>query len=495
MATWTLAKKELRLLLRDYRALVILLAMPLIFILVLGISVGEGFGNKPDDRLRVSVVILDEGLPSSTPPELRPPDAPRWADLVLKDLNETADIRVEIIDSRAEAERLVRRGERAAVLILGPNFSKRVSACSFLSPDKDRVIPPGVPPELYDNINPFEREGVRLKMLDISVLQDPTQEMASSIVLQVAQGPMLRIVLPWMIGRAFETLGKEEFIAKLGKTMEVPIGLGKPVLLEKIITNAEQRRAVGKGVQLAIKEHFSRYDLTAKTWDGLTLAKDAAKKGGGVTHYEEEGSGLLKLGSQRYKVLVPSYTVMFSFFLVLTIGWLFVAERRQGTLKRLVAAPITRAEILLGKLAPCYILSVAQGFFLLVAGRLIFQMSWGTEPLLLIPVVLTTSLAAMGLGVLIAGVAKTEAQVAIYGSLLVLVLAGLSGCLMGNRALMPEAMQQISRVTPHAWALDAYLQLIANPTPDVVIVWQACGVLVLFGAAFLLLAWRFMRLD
>jgi ABC-2 type transport system permease protein len=56
-------------------------------------------------------------------------------------------------------------------------------------------------------------------------------------------------------------------------------------------------------------------------------------------------------------------------------------------------------------------------------------------------------------------------------------------------------MQEISRVTPHAWALDAYLQLIANPQPDIAIVAQACGVLVLFGVAFLLLAWWFMRLD
>src|SRR5262245_43272391 len=64
MATWTLAKKELRLLLRDYRALIILLAMPLIFILVLGVSVGEGFGKKPDDRLRVSVLNLDKGPPA-----------------------------------------------------------------------------------------------------------------------------------------------------------------------------------------------------------------------------------------------------------------------------------------------------------------------------------------------------------------------------------------------------------------------------------------------
>ena len=50
---------------------------------------------------------------------------------------------------------------------------------------------------------------------------------------------------------------------------------------------------------------------------------------------------------------MPSYLVMFAFFLVLTVGWLFVAERRQGTMKRLMAAPLTRGQILLGKLIPC----------------------------------------------------------------------------------------------------------------------------------------------
>src|SRR5437868_9707254 len=63
MVVWTLAKKDLRLLVRDARAMVILLAMPLIFILVLGVSLGEGFGKKPEDRLRVSVLVLDEGVP------------------------------------------------------------------------------------------------------------------------------------------------------------------------------------------------------------------------------------------------------------------------------------------------------------------------------------------------------------------------------------------------------------------------------------------------
>ena len=158
--------------------------------------------------------------------------------------------------------------------------------------------------------------------------------------------------------------------------------------------------------------------------------------------------------------------------------------------------PCRAAQILLGKLLPCFLLSVAQGFFLLGAGKLIFGMSWGNDPLWLVPVVICTSLSAMGLALLVAAIARTEAQVAIYGTLLVLVLAGLSGCLMGDRELMPENMQQLSLITPHAWALVAYKQLLANPgDPNVHLVVRSCAVLVGFGAVFIGLAWTFLRLD
>src|SRR5439155_27024953 len=63
MSTWTIAKKEFRLLLRDRRAALLLLAMPLLFILILGLLLGESFGQKADDRQRVSIVDLDHGLP------------------------------------------------------------------------------------------------------------------------------------------------------------------------------------------------------------------------------------------------------------------------------------------------------------------------------------------------------------------------------------------------------------------------------------------------
>jgi ABC-2 type transport system permease protein len=509
MAIWTIAKKEWRLLLRDPRAGIILLAMPFIFILVLGLSLGEGFGQKPDDRMRVSLVDLDRGYqepvsvlaeaagwlaqtpaPGAAPFGLQPHalaaltlvgarQARRfpqetWAKVVQRDLAETAGIRVEVIPSREEAERLVRTSKRAAILVFGPDFSRRVHASSFLA----------------EGLNPFYRDGVKLAELDADLLRDPTQLTASSISEQVAQVSLLRVILPWMIGRAFEKLGQPSFMSMLAE--EVPGGKLLPPQI---------KASLGSGVQGALKRLFPKYDLTGKTWAALTKSQPKTAGGAATTVFHEDGLGPLKRGAIRYQLLVPSYTVMFAFFLVLTVGWLFVSERRQGTLKRLRAAPLTRSQILLGKLLPCFVLSLIQAAFLLGAGKLVFGMKWGPEQwslakqvLLLVPVVFASSWAAMGLALLIASLARTETQVAIYGTLLVLVLAGISGCLMPSE-LMPELMREISLTTPQGWALDAYKQLLLNPSPDLSRVAGGCLILLGFGGGLLGLSWAFLRLE
>ena len=145
------------------------------------------------------------------------------------------------------------------------------------------------------------------------------------------------------------------------------------------------REKLGDGIQKGIKNYFSEYDFTAKTWAGLTNSEPAPPRTGNVSAYQGDGSGIIRRGAARYQVLVPSYTVTFAFFLVLTTGWLFVAERRHGTMARLRAAPIARWQILLGKVIPCLVVSLFQGAFLLLAGRLVFGMNWGPMPELLIP--------------------------------------------------------------------------------------------------------------
>src|SRR5713226_6663734 len=243
-----------------------------------------------------------------------------------------------------------------------------------------------------------------------------------------------------MIGRAFEKIGDPAFLDLLAKEEQLP-GMVKSFLNSPLITD-KQKLALGTGLQNALEGLFSKYNLKGKTWETLTQPKSAIQTSdkiasdgtGNITASGEEGPSFLNRGDLRYQSLVPSYTVMFAFFLVLTVGWLFVSERRQGTLKRLRAAPLSRSQILLGKLLPCFVLSVCQAFFLLGAGKLVFGMKWGPEQwslakqvMLILPVVFASSWAAMGLALLIASLARTETQVAIYGTLLVLVLAGISG--------------------------------------------------------------------
>ncbi len=548
-AIWTLARKECALLLRDRLATLILLVMPLLFILILGLLLGENFGQKSDDRLRIALVDLDTGkgsreesrpqpadklalnvastltLPSSqanpflvgwTAEVLQKPEQfsarVRWADVVRRDLAETAEIRVETVKSLELAQELVRFHKRAAIVVLDRDFSNKVDTCSFLQ----------------DGINPFHRDGVYLDRVAVKLLKDDKQPGASAIIEQVVQVSLLRVLMPWMISKAFEKLSQREFIELMGNKVRLPVPKGadflftvKGIKLEdgKASLNDALRVAapnqaaldsyrdkVGMGVQDSLKVQFKKFNLLGRTWADLTRATDPRPGEGAeaAAFVNRDGSGFFNRGAQRYQVLVPSYTVMFAFFLVMNVGWIFVAERRQGTLKRLRAAPLTRGQVLLGKLLPCFVLSVGQGLFLLLAGRLVFGMKWGPDAwplweqlLYLLPVVFCTSLAAMGLALLVAALARTEMQVALYGAVPVLVLALIGGCVL-PREMMPEQAQQFSFLTPQGWALDAYRELLdpqGKSIPNLEIVGRACAVLAGFGVGFLGIAWALLRLE
>ncbi|MGL4554546.1 MAG: ABC transporter permease, partial [Gemmataceae bacterium] len=236
----------------------------------------------------------------------------------------------------------------------------------------------------------------------------------------------------------------------------------------------------------------------------LTKAKGDGGQATVNEFVDREGSGLLRRGAALYQTLVPMYTVLFAFFLVLIVGWVFVGERRQGTLKRLRLAPLTRGQILLGKLLPCFAVSVGQGFLLLILGKLVFGMRWGPDDwpwwhqvAWLSAVVLCTSFAAMGLAMLVASVARTETQVQLFGGVPVLVLGVIGGCVL-PRAMMPEGAQVVTLFTPHGWALNAYNELLAGTpgyAPNLPMIVQGCGMLILFGAGFLAAAWWLLSLD
>ncbi len=195
-----------------------------------------------------------------------------------------------------------------------------------------------------------------------------------------------------------------------------------------------------------------------------------------------------------YDRLVPGFTVMFTFFLVNVMARSFIAERDLGTLRRLRIAPLTPAGLLIGKTLPYLLVSLLQSATLFVFGRLTYGMTWGEQPLLLLPIIFCTSLAATSLGLLIATSVRTDSQVASYSNLIVISTAGIGGCFV-PRDWMPELMKEISVITPHSWSLIAYLEAMTNPQPDVAVIAQSCLVLLGFSALFFAAGcWRFRSL-
>ena len=184
-----------------------------------------------------------------------------------------------------------------------------------------------------------------------------------------------------------------------------------------------------------------------------------------------------------YRSIVPGYTVLFVFFLVNIMGRSFIRERDLGTLQRMRTAPVSSVSLLAGKTLPFLLISIVQTTLLLAAGVGLFGMDLGSRPWLLVPLVISTSLAATTLGLAFAAYVRTDAQVSAWGNLIVLATAGISGCL-APRHLMPESAQQISLITPHAWSLMAYREVLVAKLPSALVVLSACGVLLCFSAAF-----------
>ena len=99
---------------------------------------------------------------------------------------------------------------------------------------------------------------------------------------------------------------------------------------------------------------------------------------------------------------------------------------------------------------------------------------------------IATAGAAAALGLVLATVARTRAQLSGFSTILILTMSALGGS-MFPRFLMTDTMQRMGLVTFNAWALDGYLKVFWR---DAALweLWPQVLVLVSLGVAFMLLA-------
>lgn len=171
--------------------------------------------------------------------------------------------------------------------------------------------------------------------------------------------------------------------------------------------------------------------------------------------------GLPPVEPSAFQLTVPGNAVLFGFFIALTCALSFAEERRTGTWRRLLATPVPRWKLLVAKLVPYVALGAAQVGTLFVIGSAVFGMEVaGSVPALAV-LTLGVALCATGLGLAFAAVSETEKQISSLGSVTVLIMGLVGGCML-PRALMPHALQQIGLAVPHGWALDGYYTLLVH---------------------------------
>ena len=237
---------------------------------------------------------------------------------------------------------------------------------------------------------------------------------------------------------------------------------GQPLPLE-IVRSAD--KVIGADVAVAVAEGFtakvSAVRLSVIT--GLAAgAADSPEQLAAEAAHMEPAVAVDERSAERADVpaaaqYAPGMGVFVMFFVVGMGARSLVAERKAGTLSRLLAAPVRPMSLLAGKAGAALVMGVASLGAMAIASTFLLQMSWG-DPVAAGLLIVSVVLAATGITALILTLARTEQQAQLYMSIVTMGLALLGGNFVSlDRA--PELLRRLSLLTPNGWALRAFRDL------------------------------------
>ena len=190
----------------------------------------------------------------------------------------------------------------------------------------------------------------------------------------------------------------------------------------------------------------------------------------------------------------PGMLVNFIMFSLVTAGVALIVERRNGTLQRLMTTRVRRWELIAGKAAGMFLLTFVQQMLLLGVGQLFFGVDYLRDPVALLAMMVSLSLVASTLGLLLAAVLKSEQALVATSVIVSMSVSALSGAWFPLEITGP-AFQFVGHLLPTAWILDGLRGIVVRGF-DVADVLPALGVSVAWAAGlFVLAVWRFRLSD
>ncbi len=151
--------------------------------------------------------------------------------------------------------------------------------------------------------------------------------------------------------------------------------------------------------------------------------------------------------------LAPGIIVFGLLIMIPTSARIMLRDKETGYLARLSTTPTRPWEFIMGYALCLLVIAVVQIIFFLIMGRL-FGMDMTGSVGLAFGIYTLTAIASIGIGMVVASLAKTENQGEPLTWLFAMPLAGLSGVWF-SMSFMPRYLQTIANLFPYAHAVSA----------------------------------------
>jgi len=170
------------------------------------------------------------------------------------------------------------------------------------------------------------------------------------------------------------------------------------------------------------------------------------------------GQSLFPATLGRFDLGASSQLILFMFVTALSGAAVLIQTRQLGLSRRMLGTPTKVGTIVLGEGLGRFGVVLVQGLYIMIASLLAFRVDWG-NPIGAVAILVTFSAVGAAAAMLMGSVFSNAEQAGGVGVMLGLGLAALGGCMLPLELFSPT-LQNIAHITPHAWAIDAFAELV-----------------------------------
>jgi ABC-2 type transport system permease protein len=254
---------------------------------------------------------------------------------------------------------------------------------------------------------------------------------------------------------------------------QVVIKASVALLIEGGVITPTDTVSIDKAVQKMMTEYFS----------------GAAGAGASYITFKTDKVGEVEAENPA-NFVIPGYLVMWVFFAAAMAAESIVRERLNYTLERLLASSVKRESILGGIYTGTAIKGLIQIAIFWAVGILVFHVDMGLSPAAVFLLSILMVLMSAAFSLMLATLARTQRSAGALANITSLVLAPLGGC-WWPLFLYPDWLQNIARVTPHAWATTGFNKIMVFGADFGAAVPSMLALLVFTVIFGLIAAWRF----